>query len=187
MKYYIGVVGEKGSGKETFVSILSEIVAPASVAHIRSSEILGETLDIWDIPRTRRNLQDLAIIMDKGFGKGMLTHAMEMRMRRSDADIVVYDGIRWDTDATMLRTFPSSILVYVTAPVRMRFERTKQRKEKAGEETTSFEKFLEEEKVATELDIVRIGNNADYIIENDGTLEKFKEKVEVFSRKMLSK
>src|SRR4051812_31081631 len=112
MKLVIGIVGEKGSGKETFATFLKEIIPDKVIFHARSSDILAETLQIWDLVSTRHNLQQLAIVLDQGFGKGTLTHAVAKRIKDSNADIVVFDGVRWFSDAEMIRSFPENILVY---------------------------------------------------------------------------
>jgi len=178
MKLYIGLVGEKGGGKETFVQFLKEAAKDKSVAHIRSSDILAETLSMYDLPLTRSNLQHIAIVLDDGFGKGTVTSAVAKQMREHPADIVIFDGVRWHTDAGMIKHFENSYLLYIAAPLNTRFERVRSRKEKAGEEGVSFEQFLKEEQVRTEIEIPDIGKGADTVLNNDGSLQDFKKKVE---------
>lgn len=176
-KLVIGLVGEKGSGKETFVSLLKKQYSEKTVVHIRSSDILAETLKLWSLPKTRHNLQQLAIVMDQGFGLGTLTHAVRQKIDQIDADIVVYDGMRWLSDEKMVRSFSVHMLVYITAAASIRYTRTKDRKEKIGEAMASYEQFLQEEQVATELDIAKIGGRADVTIVNEGGVKEFEEKI----------
>lgn len=183
-KTIIGLVGEKGSGKETFGDLLQAIAPQKKIIRIRSSDILSETLTLWDIPKTRENLQDLAIYMDQGFGKGTLSQAVFKRIEKSEADIVIFDGVRWDTDVDLIRKFPKNFLIYVTADLEVRFERIKARKEKAFEEGTTLKQFMHEEKKLTELQIPKIGKTADFKIENNGNLEDLKQKVEEISTKI---
>ena len=142
-----------------------------------------ETLQAWEIPTSRANLQNLAIIMDEQFGKGTLTSATSKRIQNGKADVVILEGIRWATDVKMLKKFENSILVYVTADPKTRFERMRKRKEKVGEKDLTFERFKHEEKAKTETDIPKLGKKADFLIENNGTFEEFREKVrEVFKK-----
>jgi dephospho-CoA kinase len=187
VKLIIGLVGEKGSGKETFGIILKELALPLEVSRIRFSDLLKETLNLWDIPITRENLQNLAVLLDKGFGDGTLSHAIFQRISKINADIILLDGVRWETDVAMLNKFPNPLLVYVTADLKVRYERLKNRGEKTGEETTSFEQFLKEEGAENELLIPKIGAVSDAILENNGTLEEFREKVGAFYQKSMSK
>lgn len=186
MKIIIGLVGEKGSGKETFGNLLQELIPEKKIVRIRSSDILSETLTLWDIPKTRENLQDLAIYMDQGFGKGTLSHAVFARIEKMDADIVIFDGVRWETDVDLIRKFPKNFLVYVTASLETRFERIKTRKEKAFEEGTTLKQFMHEEKKLTELQIPKIGKEADFKIENNTSLQDFKTQVKKFIELLVS-
>lgn len=177
----IGLVGEKGGGKETFVACLKELGRP--VKHLRFSDILLDVVKQLEIPKQeveRWQLQELAVALDKIFGKGSITRAMKKRLQKYKSELVILDGIRWRTDAEMLRELPDNLLVYVTANPKIRYERAKKRKEKAGEGEISFELFMEEERAETEIYIPEIGKTADVMMENNGTLEEFRQKVEEF-------
>jgi hypothetical protein len=50
----------------------------------------------------------------------------------------------------MVRSFSDNFLVYVTTPVGIRYDRTKERGEKVGEANATFDEFMKEEFVATE-------------------------------------
>ncbi len=184
-KIIIGLIGEKGSGKGTFVDLLSKIINKNNIVHLKSSMILGDSLDLWNIKKTRENLQKLAIVMDENFGKGTLTNAIYERIKNDKKNIVIYDGIRWQTDVEMIRSFHKNILIYITANPKVRYERLKERKEKIGEENLTFEQFMKEEKAYTEIFISRIGKTADFKIENNYSIEKFKDKVKEFSERYL--
>lgn len=185
MKTVIGVVGEKGSGKGTFVHIL-QTLSTKSVECVKSSDVLADTLKLWDIPLTRSNLQQLAIIMNGKYGDTSLSHAVEQRIQHFSSSLVVYEGIRWPSDVEMIKKFPKHILVYVTAPAEIRYKRTLARKEKVGEGDATFEQFMEEEKVPTETQIVEIAKGADVKIENSGSKEDFEKGVKDFYEKFLN-
>lgn len=184
MKTVIGIIGEKGSGKGTFVHIL-QALSNKSVGYVKSSELLAETLNLWGIPLTRNNLQQLAIIMDNQYGVGSLSRAVQKRIDNLDTSLVVYESIRWQSDAEMIRSFPNSILIYITAPVEVRYRRTLERHEKIGEGNATFEQFVAEEKVQTETAISDLASNADFKIENIGTKEGFEDKIKDFMEKYL--
>jgi dephospho-CoA kinase len=177
-KLVIGLVGEKGSGKETFGNLLQELLPGKNIKRVRSSDVLVETLAIWGLEKTRENLQNLAIWMDETFGAGTLSKVVYQRIQDLEADIVIFDGVRWATDVEIINKFPDHRLIYITAPVQTRFDRLKKRQEKAYEETTSFEQFMSEEKKKNELLIPEIGGKADFRIENDGNMETFMKKIE---------
>ncbi len=187
MKYLIGIVGENGAGKDTFTTFFRAAAAPTQVAKLRFSDVLAQTLNTWGIPLTRSNLQNMAIIMDNQYGKGSVTRAAETRIKKQKAEIIIIEGVRWKTDVPMLKNFPNSFLVYITADKKIRYDRLKRRGEKVDEKTKTYDQFLKEEKAGTEVEIPEIGSNADYKIENNGTLDEFRSAVEEFYKTRIKK
>ncbi len=185
MKTVIGLVGEKGSGKETFGKILKKLTRK-KVAHIRFSDLLSETLHSWSLPQTRENLQKLAVVMKDGFGSNTLSNAIYQRIKNLKADVILIDGVRWESDVSLIRKFEKNLMVYITSDLMLRYERLKKRNQKIDEENTTFEQFMKEEKAENELLIPRIGAKADYKIINNGTLEQFKKDIRVFAEKFFS-
>lgn len=170
----VGLVGEKGGGKGTAVPLISEALpAGTRCVGVRFSDILRETLTLWHLAHTRANLQNLSKMMDAEFGNGTLAHAMGHRIANIAADVVVLDGVRWEADRLLIRSFASNLLVYITANTRVRYERLRVRKENAKEHETSYEQFLEEEQATSERAIPAIGATADVRIDNEGSREEF--------------
>jgi dephospho-CoA kinase len=183
-KLIIGLVGEKGSGKQTFADFLKEL-ANQKIAHVRTSDILAETLNLWTIPTTRINLQHLAIIMDREYGQGSVTRAVEQRIKNLDAEIIILDGVRWTTDVALIRKFSKNVLVYITANQKTRYLRLKKRSSKVNEKGLSFKQFLKEEKEKTEVEIPKIAKTADVKIINDSSYNSFKKQVEQFYKELI--
>jgi dephospho-CoA kinase len=181
----IGLVGEKGSGKDTFAKYLTEI-SDKKISHIRFSDLLKQTLKLWDLPITRANLQKLAQVLED-FGSGTVAHGLEKQIKETEAEIIILDGIRWKPDVELLNKFPEHKLVYITADPKLRFERLKSRGEKIGESEMSYEQFLEEESAANELLIPEIGSQADVKIENNGSIEQFDEEIKNFCASFLAR
>ena len=75
-------------------------------------------------------------------------------------------------------------LVYVTADVKIRYERTKARKQNAGEGEATLQQFLEEEAKLTEISIHEIGKQADFTLNNNKGKEELVEQTEEMLRKM---
>lgn len=180
----IGLVGEKGSGKDTFSKYLTQI-SNQKISHIRFSDLLKETLKLWDIEVTRANLQKLAQILEE-FGEGTVAKGIEKQLKNIDADIVILDGIRWKPDVALLKKFPNHKLIYITADPKLRYQRLRSRGEKIGESDMSYDQFIEEEKAPNELLIAEIGSDADIKIQNNGTIEEFDSKIEEICENVLS-
>ncbi|MDO8618750.1 MAG: hypothetical protein Q7R49_02265 [Candidatus Daviesbacteria bacterium] len=180
MKKVIGLVGEKGSGKQTFVNFLKDIATDLKISQVRFSDILAQTLLIWDLPVTRSNLQKLSIAMNDTFGEKTLAHAAEFNIATDTADVIILDGARQKEQIEMIKAQIGSVLIYITAERDLRYKRLKKRSEKVGETGLSFEQFMKEEEVKTETEIPKLGKKAEIKIENNGTLQDFKEKIQAF-------
>lgn len=189
VKLVIGLVGEKGGGKGKCTELIKKFSTEriVFVKSVRFSDVLNDILTTLHISASRENLQKLVLNLKNAFGPDILTNAVYRRILNEQSDIVILDGIRWPTDEQMLRKLPNNVLVYITADVQIRYERTKMRGEKADEDKTTFEQFLKEEQVETELFIPQIGSRADIKIDNNGSLNKYKKQVEKFCRQHIKK
>ena len=185
MKIVIGLVGEIGGGKGTFFTLLKEESPQYSIARIGFSDVIRETLTLWGLPNTRENLQKLPQAMDQFYGSGSLTHAIKKRAESKIEDIVVLDGVRWETDFEMIKSFPKNILVYVTAQPEVRFQRLRVRPQNTGDFNLEWATFLQQEQAPNETSIAHIGSRADYKIENNSTIEAYRNQVKDFCRKFL--
>lgn len=180
MKLIIGLVGEKGGGKETFGELLISLLPNKRICHIRFSDLLAETLNLWSIPKTRQNLQKIAVAMKDEFGVNTLPDALFDKINQVECDIVLLDGVRWESDVKLVRNFKENVLVYVTADLMVRYNRIRKRNEKAFEDATSFEQFMKEEKAENELLIPKIGHEADFMAINNTSVEDLKKQIQHF-------
>lgn len=184
MAKIIGLTGKKGSGKETVGRFLAEFMPGKVVKVLRFSDPLAEICDIMYLPKTRHNLQLMGMVMIRNFGDDTLTNAVFQRIKNTEADIIVLDGVRWPADYEMLRNLPDSELIFIDADMQTRFERIRKRKEKAGEEGVSFEQFEAEDRAENEIHIDEIGAKADIKIDNNGSLEDFRSQVKAIAEKL---
>ena len=181
MKLVIGLIGEKGAGKSTFAGELRKRFSGKRISYRRFSDILIESLTPWAVIEiNHENLQKFPVVMEQAYGKGILTQAMYHRITRDAAEVVIADGIRLPTDIAMLRSFSKNILVYITADAEIRFNRIRTGKEKSGEKFITFEQFMQEEQTETEVLIGKLGSKADVKIENNGSLDWFKNVISGF-------
>lgn len=177
MKLVIGLVGEKGSGKQTFVNFLKQIAPDLNIRQVRFSDILAQTLMIWDIPNTRSNLQKLSLAMEETFGQATLANAAKFSIEGENVDVIVFDGIRRQAELKLVKEMENNTLIYITAEQKLRYGRLKLRSEKVGEVGLTYEQFLEEEKSKAEINIPNLGKKADLKLENNGTFEEFKSSI----------
>lgn len=175
-KKVIGIIGEQAGGKGSASDI---IIKHYGGVRLTTSDILRRTLDSLHIPFSRENLINLAVILKRGFGDSVLMDAALVDVENVDSDLVIVDGIRMPGDTEPFKKVYKDDfkLIYVTADAKLRYERSKSRGEKAGEDTATFEEFLAKEKAATEAHIAEVGKEADFRIENNEGYEELEVKV----------
>ncbi len=167
-KIVIGLIGEKGAGKGTVANYLIE---KYKAVHYGTSKILRRTLEDLHVPITRDNLVKLALVLKEGYGPSIIIDSLIQDMEKNGSDIIIADGIRMHGDVEPFRKKygKNFYLVYVTANLKLRYERTKIRKQNAGEEKATLEEFLEEEGKLTEVSIHEIGRGAEFKLNNNHT------------------
>jgi len=185
MPKIIGLVGEKGAGKGTVSDYLTKYYG---AEHFGSSDILKRTVSDLNLPLTRDNFIKLALVLKEGFGATVVMDALiEDIESEAKGDLIIADGIRMLDD---LKPFKEKYgatftLVYVTADVRLRYERSAKRQEKVGEGEMTFEQFLAEERRLTELSIHEVGRQADFILNNDGEQQDLEKQIQDMMEKIL--
>ncbi len=160
----IGVVGENGAGKTTAVKLIQAELVGHTTKIIRFSELLSATLKLWNLEPNRANLQLAAQAMDNTYGKGTLSRAVIAQAKHMTEDVLFLDGVRWLTDETGVRSFENNLIIYITASPEVRFHRLRERKEKTGEGSMSWEQFLEEDSAPNEQFAAEIGSRADFTV-----------------------
>ncbi|MCX6723733.1 MAG: AAA family ATPase [Candidatus Staskawiczbacteria bacterium] len=169
MKKIIGLTGEIGSGKDTFCGYVKENYKNVFV--LRFSDALTDVLKIFFDSVKREDQQWLSPLLKQRFGEDILVRALTKKANSIGDGIIILNGVRAGAEAKAIRDAGGKI-VYVTADQKTRWERVKTRGEKADDDVP-FEKFLELEKAETEIQISKIGKQADYKLENNGSKEDF--------------
>lgn len=169
MKQIIGVVGEIGSGKDTFCNYVKENYK--NVYFLRFSDGLTEALKIFFDDIKRDDQQWLSTVLRERFGGDVLVKAMVKKINNIPEGIIILNGVRRPADFEALKEIGGK-LIYVTADVKKRWERVVLRKEKADDDVP-FEKFLELCGAEAEQLISAIAERADFKIENNEIKEEF--------------
>jgi dephospho-CoA kinase len=181
MKLVIGLTGNIGAGK-TVVS--DHLHKKYKADQVRFSQILMDVLDRLYLPKDRKNLQTLGVVVRDSFGGDVIVNAFRKDLEKSRSHVVVVDGIRYMNEVEMLRSFPSNVLLFMDAPPQMRYERVVARGEK-GEEKNSFDDFLKAEQRGTEKGLPEIKKVADHVIVNDGSVVDLLKEIDNIVKKRL--
>jgi len=179
-KIIIGLVGESGSGKDTVADYLRD---NHGAILMRFADPLRETLSLYIDNISREDLQWFSFALRSRFGNKVLSKALRTKIDTIKEGIVFINGMRVLEDYDFVKSFPNSYVVYVTLDQKSRWERIFGRGEKS-DDAVGFPKFQEMEKAEIEVNIPKIGEKADFRIENTGTKEELFEKVDEIINKL---
>lgn len=174
MKFILALTGEKLGGKDTVAEYL---VTKYGACHVRHSHILDDILRLLDMPISRRNEIDLGMGLRRVFGDGTLNAGLRKRVRESTSEIVVINGYRFQDELANVKELGART-VYITAPEATRYERFLKRQEKVDDARQTIEQFRQQEHEPTEIGIPSLGAQAEFRIENTGTLEELYAKID---------
>ncbi len=181
LKLILGFIGQAGCGKGTATEIMGEKYHASS---FRFSAILNDILARLHLDPSRDHFVRLSETLRKTFGEEVLSHAIAKDALEATTDLVTIDGIRRLEDLHALAPLPHFKLIAIDVPAEIRFERLKQRGEKTGESTMSWEKFLSEEQRSTEITIPETMKCAAFTISNAGTREDLEREIDAVIKKL---
>lgn len=162
----IGLIGPKLSGKGTIAQYLQE--RRGAVVYSMSGVIVDITNRLY-LPKTRANIIAAATAMRGAFGEDVFAQVLKKDIEGAQPALAVIDGIRMPKEVEIFSELPGFTLIYVDAPLRLRYERALGRGEKEGEREMTFEQFANEEHAVTEQNIASLKQQAQAVMTNEGT------------------
>jgi len=180
-KIIIGLVGETGSGKDTFCQYTKKI-SKQPVFCFRFSDPLSKALKFFLPEIKKEDQQWLGRVLRKRYGNDILAKAIERRIKNIKKGLIILNGIRYWEEFKTIKKLGGKI-IYITAPPKLRWQRVRKRGEKKDDFST-FKKFLEREKNKTETLIPEIGEKSDFKIENNFSLRDFYKEIKKIMKKL---
>ena len=182
-KIVIGLIGEKGSGKGT---VAKHLIEKYQAEQFIVSDVLKKILSDLALPLVRDNYTKLAVTLKSNFWKTILMDALIENIKKSKSSFIIADGIRMEGDTEPFKKcFGKKFhLIYVTADIKLRYERSKLRQEK-GEGMMTFEEYEQAENLATEIYIRELGKQADFTLTNNKAFEDLIKQVEKVMKKII--
>jgi dephospho-CoA kinase len=172
--FVLGLTGLRSCGKDTVAEYLKKNYDFKVL--VFSDDILVPILKKMGKPATRINLIELATEMREKNGTDILAKMLAKKIKKG---FFVISGIRFQEEVEYFRKkFGKRFkLIAIECDARKRYERAVKRAQK-GEEKLSFEQFLEYEKLPTEMCINKTMEQADFHIENNGTIKDLYAKID---------
>lgn len=178
----VGLIGPFGSGKTTVSSHLEEKgFLSIRLSSFIEDEIINNNLGS---PKDRKLLQDVGNNLRKKFGGNVLAaRAIKLGLEKRSRKIVV-DGIRNISELKFLKKKGRCFILGITADINSRYNRLKKLKSKKLISKHEFIRLETREKGKGQknngLQSAKCWELKDYEIENDGTKEDLKNKIEEF-------
>lgn len=174
----IGVTGAFGSGKSTAAVFLES----KGFRKIILSVFLEEEAIKRDLEVTRKVLQDIGNEWREKYGSEILARKALEKISTRESEKFVIDGIRNVAEIEFLRDSGSFKLIAIFSDRKVRFDRLKKLKRREALDWELFEKLDSRDAGVNEketgLQVDRCIALADYSIENNGSEEEFKIKLE---------
>ncbi|MEM7819370.1 MAG: AAA family ATPase [Candidatus Aenigmatarchaeota archaeon] len=171
----IGITGLMGSGVDTVAKYISE---KYGYAILHMSDILREMAKKEGLELTRDNLQN----MRKKYGNEFLAEEIVKRIKKNKYNKVIIAAIRRSEDYLIpKKEFPEMKLIFINTDDKIRFERLKKRCRENDPKT--FKEFQRQQKNEYKIyDFNKTFSYADYVIENNGTVDELYKKVDEIMR-----
>lgn len=179
----IGISGRIGSGKSEVCRFFEERF---SAQRLRFSDILRDILDRLYLPVERQNFQKLGKALREAFGDEIVARPMKEDIARLGDGAIVVDGVRYRSEADMIRDFEDGYIIFVKAGSGTRYRRSLARAER-GEGEMSYQDFLNSERAETERHLGEVEGTADFIVKNEGSLEDLFDQLEEISDEIFRK
>ena len=163
-KIILGLVGEIASGKSAIADFLVKEFNSETASF---SDPLRQTLNILGLPQSRENMVWLGVDLRQRFGQDILAKAVFEKIKKSQSDIICLPNIRLEGDVEFLSKLPSFYLINVVADPEIRYNRLITRGENSDDRTKTWDQFLADAELPTEISIREIAKQAQFTIENN--------------------
>lgn len=180
-KLIVGIAGQIASGKDTVSKYIAD---EYGAIRYGSSSIFRATLRNLFLPETRDNLQKMSLALRQTFGDDLVARVLHEDIKRTAGEFIVVDGVRRLSDILLLKQEPNFYLLYVDAPLELRYERIVKRAQNADDQTKTIEEFRQDHEREAEISIKALQSQANGVVENDGDLTKLFEQVDMFIKKI---
>ncbi len=180
-KIIIALASTQGAGKTFFSNYLAE---KYSAETIKYSAFLTAILKKFKIENSRQNLQELSLILRNNFGENILELGVLKKIENSKNNIIVIDGVRRQADIQQISQLTNFYLIFIDADLEIRVQRIAGRGEKSDDLKVNREQILKESQHNSETRETELKAMANFIIENNDNIEKFKDKIDLILEKI---
>lgn len=183
-KIILGIAGEIASGKDTVARLLKEKYGAETIMF---STILRDILDRLYLEQNRENLARLSMHLRKAFGEDTFSRVILKDAEKFDAEIIVVDGVRRLADIIHFESMGNFYFAYIEASAEKRHERIVERGQNTDDSTKTVLQLEKDQHLEAEAQVRDLKERAEFVINNDGTLEELQAQVDGLVAKLQEK
>lgn len=173
----VALTGEKLAGKGTTAQYIEQ---RREGRIIRFSQILEEILHCLHRPVTRAEFVSLGTALRTLYGDDILAEAIYNTIKTQPDTVWIIDGMRYLQEYDILSRLPRFNLLNITADIKLRYQRARNRTEKEDESSMTFEEFQRRENDPTEQEIPSLQHKASATIHNDTTIQDLYHEIDIW-------
>ncbi|RMF54996.1 hypothetical protein D6745_03620 [Candidatus Woesearchaeota archaeon] len=180
----IGITGFLGAGKDT----VAEYLMSLGFHHISLSDMIRDELRKKGLSLSRENQQKMGNSLREKYGSAILAQRALKKMSWDKNWVVT--SIRTPAEVETLKQTEKFVLIFVDAPIRVRWERIKARRKEGDPHSFSEFKTLEERELrgkGSEQQLIAVRECAEIILKNDLTIEALHKKIDRIIAKLKKK
>lgn len=184
-KIIFGITGTNGAGKGTVV----EYLKLKGFEHFSATALITEEIERRKMPVNRDSMIVVANDLRSKFGAGYIAEELLKRAYESSKNAII-ESIRTIGEVNKLKE-KGAILLAVDADQKIRYERNVKRG--GNKDNVSFEEFCEQERKEmssedpNKQNLLACRKVADFVVENNGTIEELNKKIEEILRNINKK
>jgi dephospho-CoA kinase len=170
-KLVIGIVGMPGAGK----AVVRRIAKTMGCSEVVMGDVVRQEVRRRGLPPSPENLGKVMLTLREEKGPTVVADQCIPRIRSSETDIVVVDGLRSLHEANAFRAhFPDFTLVAIHSSPEIRFQRLFRRQR--NDDPKRWDTFAARDSRELHVGLGSAIATADWMIVNEGTRAEFKRK-----------
>ena len=167
----LSICGLPGSGKTTAIEAIGDLGIVVSMGDIVRNEAKNRNLE-----PSGDNIGKIAKELREEGGPAIIAEKCVDLIKKGNEEVVIVDGVRSLFEINIFRKFWKFPIVVITSDEEKRFKRLFERSRSDDPKSLADLKVRDEREIEFGLD--KVLENADYIVENNSSIEDLKKKLE---------
>jgi dephospho-CoA kinase len=177
----IGITGPAGSGKDTASEYIAEQLG---IQHISGGDHLRRMLSSLELEPKKSALGDFGTFLRVHYGPDAI---VKQTIQQANGRAAIHSGLRSPSEAQFILD-QGGVLLYVDASQEIRYSRIRQRQRPGDIHHKRAMSALDQQEGSgithTEEDLATVKTMATLIIDNSGTIQTFKQQLDVFCQEV---